>query len=207
MKNNIFLIIIVIVISTSIFIFSRTLFHADLSEFAKEFTAAILGALITVFITAILLKSQTVNNIQHDKNIGVFHTKLEMYTQFCEFLNKMISNDKMSDIEQNELQFWAMKLTLLSGREVSDCLDKFFMQAHHYRVFLYESLDNEQKKEFRPKNKKNTNTQPSQLPEFITIGELLSHLKHDLGETEVSNIRDVNSTHHAMDDIIKASRS
>jgi hypothetical protein len=206
MKNTAPLLIIVIVISVAIFLFFKTLFHEELPAYAKEVLAAFLGAVITIFITAILLRSQAINEIQRDKSVGVFHAKLNVYTEFCEFLNEIIRDETFDDDEQQELQLWAMKLTLLSSREVSDCIDDFFTQAHRYRVLLYQTLTDEQKTDFASwsadRYPSRTGAEPS--GRFITIGVLLSHLKHDLGEMELSRREDVASAQHAMDDILRA---
>ena len=63
MKQTWLLLTMVTILSASIYLFFKAFHFIDMPEFAKELLAGFLGAVITVIITAILLRSQSVNEI------------------------------------------------------------------------------------------------------------------------------------------------
>jgi hypothetical protein len=102
-----------------------------------------------------------------------------------------------------------MRLSLVSGREVSDAIDQFFMQTHRYRTLHYDLLSDAQRADLlewhrATYGKSRSARDPAQC--FMSIGALIAHLKHDLGEVEVSSLQDVASAKHAVDDIMRVER-
>jgi ABC-type Co2+ transport system permease subunit len=63
----------------------RMLFVANVSEYAKEFTASCLGAVITIMATALLLKSQLENEVIKDQLADIFKEKVDLYRQYIDF--------------------------------------------------------------------------------------------------------------------------
>ena len=198
-----------IALGIAILLFLRITNDVDLPRHVAEVFAAIFGSIITIMITALLLRTQSTNEVDRDKSIGIFNAKLDRYSQFCEFLNHLAAQEEMSPQHEHELQLWAMKLSLVSGEEVSDSLDQFFLQSHRFGKLLFEDLTEQERGELlelgkarfgkgrRPKDPANC---------FMSIGELISHLKHDLGEAKISSLNDVASCRHAIDDILLAGR-
>jgi len=204
------LILIVIAFSISVFVFFKTFSVQDFPPYAKEILAALLGSVFTVTITAVLLRYQTTSEMNRDKSVAVFQEKLKMYEGFCSLLSEIARDGRLKVDEEESLRLWAMRLSLVSGQEVSKAIDHFFMQAHRYKTLYYEMLSDTQRdtlptwhREFYGRMRPVRD--PAQC--FMSIGALIAHLKHDLGEVEVSSLKDVASAKHAVDDIMRVDRA
>jgi hypothetical protein len=200
------LLLIIVAVSISVFLFFRTFSVHDFPPFAKEVMAALLGSVLTITITAVLLRYQTTSEMNRDKSVAVFQEKLKMYEGFCSLLSEIARDGRLKEDEEQALRPWAMRLSLVSGQEVSKAVDHFFMQAHRYHTLYYELLSEAQRdnllkwhREFYGKTR--AVRDPAQC--FMSIGALIAHLKHDLGEIEVSSLKDVVSAKHAVDDIMR----
>lgn len=203
------LLVIVIAVAVSVFLFFRAFSLQDFPPFAKEVLAALLGSVLTVTITAVLLRYQTASEINRDKSVAVFQEKLKMYEGFCSALSKMAQNGTLSGDDEQTLRLWAMRLSLVSGEEVSKAVDHFFMQTHRYRTFYFDLLPDAQRDDLIAWHRTfYARSRPARDPAecFMTIGTLIAHLKHDLGEVEVSSLKDVASAQHAVDDIMRIER-
>jgi len=76
-----------------------------------------------------------------------------------------------------------------------------------YQTPFYESLSKDHREDLKAWSAARTGIKSidGELERcFLTIGSLIAHLKHDLGEVEVSNLRYVASARHAVDDIMRA---
>ncbi len=200
------LVFVVIAIPIAIFVFFKLFSIQSFPPFAREILAALLGAVMTIAITAVLLRYQTSSEIDRDKSVAVFQEKLKMYEGFCSSLCEIAAEGRIKEGEEQTLRLWAMRLSLVSGKEVSDAIDQFFMQTHRYRTLHYELLSEAQRddllqwyREFY--GRRRSVRDPAHC--FMSIGALIAHLKHDLGEVEVSSLKDVASARHAVDDIMR----
>jgi hypothetical protein len=203
------LILIVIAFSISVFLFFKTFSIQDFPPYAKEILAALLGSVFTVTITAVLLRYQTASEMNRDKSVAVFQEKLKMYEGFCALLSEIARDGKVKEDEEQALRLWAMRLSLVSGQEVSKAIDHFFMQAHRYRTLYFDLLSDTQRDNLLTWHRQfygrmRSVREPAQC--FMSIGALIAHLKHDLGEVEVSSLKDVAEAKHAVDDIMRVDR-
>lgn len=207
------LLVIVVAVAVSVFVFFRAFSIQEFPPFAKEVLAALLGSVLTVTITAVLLRYQTASEINRDKSVAVFQEKLKMYEGFCSALSKIAQSGAQTGTlgpdDEQTLRLWAMRLSLVSGEEVSKAIDHFFMQTHRYRTFYFALLTDEQREDLRAWHREfygrpRAAREPADC--FMSIGSLIAHLKHDLGEVEVSSLKDVASAKHAVDDIMRIER-
>ncbi|MGD9668903.1 MAG: hypothetical protein AB7U75_07570 [Hyphomicrobiaceae bacterium] len=198
--------LVLISASLTFVLFSPQFVGPDYLPAARDITAALLGAFITVSITAVLLRYQTASEVNRDKSVAVFQEKLRLYEAFCTFLADVSGNQKVPQSDEQILRSWAMRLSLVSGTEVSDAIDHFFVQTHRYRTLFYDTLSQEQRSDLlkwhNDFHRRSRSNDPAQC--FMSIGTLVAHLKHDLGEVEISSLRDVASARHAVDDIVCA---
>lgn len=79
-KSKVTYIVLGLGVCLLVFFGYKILFMAGLSEYAKEFTAGCIGAVITIFATAALLKSQSDSEIRKDQVAGIFKEKLKVYS-------------------------------------------------------------------------------------------------------------------------------
>lgn len=197
--------LVLISVSLTFILFSPKLVGPDYLPAARDITAALLGAFITVSITAVLLRYQTASEVSRDKSVAVFQEKLRLYEGFCSFLADSCGSHRLPVSDEQALRSWAMRLSLVSGTEVSDAIDHFFVQTHRYRTLFFDTLSEEQRSDLLSWHngfqRRNRAKDPAQC--FMSIGTLVAHLKHDLGEVEISSLRDVAAARHAVDDIVR----
>jgi hypothetical protein len=196
---------LIVIVCVSVFVFFRAFSVENFPPFAKEIMAALLGSVITVAITVLLLRYQSTSEVNRDKSIAVFQEKLRIYEGFSEFLCELSKHDFIDRDDELALRHWAMRLSLICGQEVSNAIDHFFMQTHRYRTLYYSALPEAHRSDLA--NWYQLRTGAKKLPGnpqdcFMSVGALIAHLKHDLGEVEISNLRDVASARHAVDDIM-----
>jgi len=203
------LVVLVIAIPIAVFAFFKLFSIEKFPPFANEILAALLGSVMTIAITAVLLRYQTSSEVGRDKSVAVFQEKLKIYEGFCAAQTEIAADGRIKEGEEQTLRLWAMRLSLVSGREVSEAIDHFFMQTHRYRTLYYDLLSEQQRasllewhREFYGRSR--AVRDPARC--FMSIGALIAHLKHDLGEVEVSNLRDLASAKHAVDDIMRIDR-
>jgi hypothetical protein len=203
-------VLFIILVTVSVFFFFRTFSNQqDLPDFAKEVLAAFFGSVITVAITVLLLRFQSASEVSRDKTVAVFQAKMRVYEGFCEALCGLAENGYVQGPQEQTLRLWAMRLNLVCGQEVSDAIDRFFLQTHRYGTLFLENLSAEQRADlvewdaYLLKRSKSNKT-PEQC--FVSIGALVAHLKHDLGEADISKLKDIVSAQHAVDDILGANQ-
>jgi len=203
------LVVLVIAIPVALFAFFKLFSVQNFPPFANEILAALLGSVMTIVITAVLLRYQTSSEITREKSVAVFQEKLKMYEGFCSALCEIAIDGRIKEGEEQTLRLWAMRLSLVSGQEVSDAIDHFFMQSHRYRTLYFNLLSQPQRDDLlRWHRELHGKSRAVREPEhcFMSIGALIAHLKHDLGEVEVSSLKDVASARHAVDDIMRIDR-
>lgn len=133
----------------SLFFAYRVLYTAGVSEYAKEFTAGCIGAIITVLATAALLRTQAESEITRDQLSGIFREKLEMYREFITFLNKIARDRVITPGEIQEAIDWGSRLALVCHPGVIRRLYEFCFQSLAFGAEAYSDLSDGQKEYWR----------------------------------------------------------
>ena len=123
------LIVVAVCMLFAVLVFVYAFDFKSFSPFAQEVLAALIGVFLTVTITACLLQYQAQSEVNRDKTISVFQEKLRVYEGFCAFLSDACNEGTLSEGHEEGLKSWAMKLSLVCGREVADAIDQFFSDA------------------------------------------------------------------------------
>jgi hypothetical protein len=132
-----------------IFVGYRILYMSGVSEYAKEFTAGCIGAVITIFATAALLKSQTENEISRDQLAEVFREKLTLYRTFIEFLNEINDDGEITSDEIKKIVKWGGTLSLVANPRVIRVLYEYIFQIVAFGSDSYADLTDAQKLEWK----------------------------------------------------------
>lgn len=178
-----------------IFIGFHILYSADITEYGKEFIAGCLGALITIAATALLLKSQTDNEITKDQLSGIFQTKLALYNEFLVFINGIIKDGDITSKELNEMVHWGLKLALVANAYVIRCVYWYSAQLILLGSDCVEVLDDEDNYEKFRKwisiqlelTQEEMADRETVLYGHITLGDIVSALRDDLGSKKLSS--------------------
>lgn len=196
-------IIALIIISFCVFIFFKAFFKVVSSDYASEILAGFLGAIITIIITWILLQAQSASEENKEKSLGIFQAKLKIYSDFLEYLNKVISDKKIDEEEVKCLKEWALKISLISTSNTTECFVSFIKQAILFKKFRYEDLTDAQKKKWTDFYKKEYNVKKIEEGEgFVTVGDIVSTLRKDLGETKLAEEKKSLSTLVYIEELI-----
>ena len=102
-KRLIYSIVILLFISLSILIIGQV-YNSAIPKLVEEINNSSIGAILTALVTVLLLKGQTVNELERDKDVKIFEEKIKVYSEFIEKLWS-IADDKIVDqLEMKELR-------------------------------------------------------------------------------------------------------
>ena len=89
--------VILITFFAVIFLISSVLFRVfGITDIWAQITGTLLGTIITAIVTVLLLGVQTNKEISHDKDVGVFEKKQEVYHKFIEALESITQDGKIN---------------------------------------------------------------------------------------------------------------
>jgi hypothetical protein len=208
-RFNLFLpLLIVVLIALISFVIFKYLYDVTYStEYSKELIAAFLGVILTGSLTSVLLKHQSISETEKEKTVAIFDAKLEHYNEFVEFLCSSLMDQKTPNtidrFEEITFKKHALKISLISGEEVAQSIDKFFLQFHKFRKLTWDDLTREEQKSFLSWYKKTYNKSDVTKKDFFSIGDLIYHMKHDLGEKDISRLKDIEGSKKVIDHILK----
>lgn len=121
--------ILLFVLALMLAIISFSLFRVFISQtkstYAVEIAAAFVGTLLTIIITAILLKHQTDSELQKEKSVKIYETKVEAYKSLMEKIEEILLTDEIDDKAPIQLQIIFQKLAFVAGRDVLTSLKTF----------------------------------------------------------------------------------
>ncbi len=94
--------------------------YFELPKLVEEINNAAIGAIITAFITVMLLTQQTTSEEIKERNSKVFEKKLGFVETFLEALKNVIEDNQISDNEVNGLMFQLSYLRLHCSDDTVD---------------------------------------------------------------------------------------
>ena len=97
-KERFVLLELLIIIFALVFLITSVLFKVfGITDIWSQLTGTLLGTIITAIVTVLLLGVQTDKEIGHDKDVGIFEKKQEVYHNFINELEK-ITQDGMVNV-------------------------------------------------------------------------------------------------------------
>ena len=133
MKRRDWLLYLVVAIVAVIgFLFFGVFFKKDVPQYTSEIAAAILGSLITVIITMILLNRQSENDTIVQRNAEILKAKLDLYATFNEQVKRIMTNPKLDDDTELELQMLNQRLAYLASEDVIEGFRTFVETFNEY---------------------------------------------------------------------------
>lgn len=125
--------IILIVVFALVFLVTSVLFKVfGVTDIWSQLTGTLLGTIITAIVTLALLRVQTDKEIGHDRDVGIFEKKQEVYHNFIEALESITQDGKVNvpSVEghdksaQDELQHLIYQLGYVQMLAASDTAEK-----------------------------------------------------------------------------------
>ncbi|WP_052258965.1 hypothetical protein [Sphingobacterium sp. T2] len=94
-----------IIAFTILFIASAVIFRVfNVEILPSQFYGALIGVVITAIITVFLLKGQTSQEMERDKDVKIFEQKIKVYSEFTERMWAMLDDGTVTDEELKELR-------------------------------------------------------------------------------------------------------
>lgn len=191
-----------------IFFAYRILYAASVSEYAKEFTAGCIGAVITIFATAALLKSQNKNDVTKDQLAGVFKEKLQLYKEFIHFLNAIKTDGEIDRDEIRAAVEWGGTLSLVCRPGVIRILYEYIFQLLVFGTDNYQDLTDAQQREWRRWMQLHYHDMESEFQDevicrhlYSSQSRMISMLRDDLASTKVSDEEENMDMQYILDDL------
>jgi len=201
------LVALALVLGVAIFLFFSSFFTDALPDYALNIAAAFLGSVITIIVTAVLLQAQSASELNKEKSIGVFNSKVQMYGDFLEFLNRITIDGEIDDKELLEFRSWAFRLSLVAGSVATMMISLFVMQlvvARHYRWSCVTEENRERWLEWYSEAYPGVTVEIVEgfNLEWTTVGDVVMMLRADLGEEGASEDQEVETTRDLIQDMI-----
>ena len=139
------LIIILVALVAVLFIslFVSTIWNKD--NYAPQFIAALLGAIVTTVITLLLLNGQSEQEEKKEKSSKVFEEKLRIYQDFLKTLDTIVKDGKIDAAEEIELEFQTSYLAMHTSpgsiNEISDQVKEIIMNIKQNKQGKHNLLD------------------------------------------------------------------
>lgn len=158
-KTDLMLLLTVVVVAVSVYLFFKTIFGLQLGTWIPEIMAAMLGAILTVMITMVLIRQQgTVQRAQEAAAVNmtkIFEKKLELFNKFLKLYSKAAEDGKIEREELVAMRELALTISLftkpvaidagapaasdakpaLEKKDLGEELCRYVLQLHTYRKF------------------------------------------------------------------------
>jgi len=126
MRKRIDIVLLLLAIALTICAFElfRLLIAGEMPDYAKEISAAVLGGLLTIVITAIMLQKQSEVDMRKDRNAAMLTAKLDLYGGLMEELSEILSDE---DITKHivAVQVLNQRLAVLGSKDVVEAFSTF----------------------------------------------------------------------------------
>jgi len=115
-----------IILTISTYAFLRYSYKlSDGFPFSQEIIAAIMGAIITILITAALLNKQTEVELLKEENLKFLELKSGIYTQLLDYIEDIILSETISYKDLIRLRILNQKISFVASRQVLEAFGKF----------------------------------------------------------------------------------
>lgn len=177
-------VIVVIALCMGTFFFFRLFFINNPSALTIEILAAILGTILTVTITAMVIKRQgEVSNAYKQVAIHktkVFEKKLELYYEFIDFYAKANIDGTLTQEELENLEYLALRIFLFTNHDV--CFLGERVCQFVYQLQLLQEPLNEQSETQKEKLLQRLRETPalSAIPKIISFPDIIKIMRQDL---------------------------
>lgn len=101
MKKEWVMLVILILLFIGLLLFHRIFTGFDL---AFQLTAACLGALLTMFITRMLLRNQSESEEEKEKNVKIYENKINVYSNFISTMWETLEDEDITNDELRKLR-------------------------------------------------------------------------------------------------------
>jgi len=158
------------VLAVSCFVFFRSFYAAQLSGYAGEILAALIGVIFTATVMTMLLTFQSRGEEIKERNVEIFRAKLTLYKEFVESVLRIVEDGKVDKAEVAELRQWFFRLSLVAGRDVLEKVGRFIDQLEFCPVLSLDLMPQGKLQEWEERDQ-----------EFCSWHLVIEKLRDDIG--------------------------
>ncbi|MEM6845539.1 MAG: hypothetical protein AAF632_25215 [Bacteroidota bacterium] len=126
MKNkSLPLVIIIAVAATSAYLLFRTVLEQSEHPITFELFAALIGVSITILLTSILLRRQTVAELRKEENVLFLDVKMKVYLELIDQLQDIMAKKNILEEDMIEIRLLNQKIAFISSQEVLEAFNSF----------------------------------------------------------------------------------
>lgn len=186
-----------IIAFTFIFIASSVIFRIfDVELLPSQFFGALIGVVITAIITVFLLKGQTDNEKEREKDVRIFEEKLTVFSEFSKELWQIINDDIIEAKELLHLRYvcFSKLVFFLSIDDINILADKFGKLRNpenepHTNHHLVAEISLVLKKLINEKTESDLNTSIEKNKEYVAA---LTNLFTSFTPNDLTSIDEIN---------------
>ncbi|MGA1845966.1 hypothetical protein [Deferribacter abyssi] len=144
-SKNILIIALAIILSISCYFLLKALYLINVDfPYSQEILAALIGTLITIFITAILLNKQTEVELLKEENLKILELKVSIYNELFKYLEEIFLKQDLNKKDIIKLKLINQKLSMVASHDVLRVFGKFideFNEASLDKKILEHDVD------------------------------------------------------------------
>ena len=126
MKNKSFpLVIIIAVAAVAAYLLFRTVLKQSEHPITFELFAALIGVSITILLTSILLRRQTVAELRKEENVLFLDMKMKVYLELIDQLQDIMAKKNILEEDMIEIRLLNQKIAFISSQEVLEAFNNF----------------------------------------------------------------------------------
>lgn len=189
--------ILILAVAGGLYLGYKYLYDSGIADYSKEFIAGCLGAVITIFATAALLKFQSQSEVEKEQSVNVFTEKLSMYKEFIVYLNSIFNDGMATQEELSELISRTSYISLVCQPVIIEAIYAYVYQKKHFESFDYSEYYQDMNKKDKNAWKKwkieegydeiDFDNDESCEEQFASRGMIISLLRDDLSNKKMPN--------------------
>lgn len=119
------LLVLAILLAAASYLFFQVLLSGKASSFTSEISAAFLGSLLTIIITAIMLNKQSDVDMRKDRNSQMLEKKITIYKELMEKLGEILGSGNITKGNVVEIQMLNQRLAFIAHEDVVRSFTEF----------------------------------------------------------------------------------
>ena len=127
--NKLLLLFAPLLLAVVAFLVFRLFITQQSSPYASEIAAAFVGTLLTISVTALLLKHETAYKtnaeLDKEKSVKIYETKVETYQALMNEIERILLQESLEDNDRFRLQILFQKVVFVAGPDVLEKLPDF----------------------------------------------------------------------------------
>ena len=119
------LVVVIGVAAAAAYMLFRTVLQQSEHPITFELFAALIGVSITILLTSILLRRQTVAELRKEENVLFLDMKMKVYLELIDQLQDIMAKRNILEEDMIEIRLLNQKIAFISSQEVLEAFNNF----------------------------------------------------------------------------------